>query len=1836
MGYIPLTSQKNSGTVKKPLIPKVTTPTVVKTPTLADPKKAGYVPLSAKPKKRGLFQAPRADLAPNALDIGTSSLASGLLKGFGSIIDQATFLGNKVTKVGQKVVNKIAGEKFAPQVQTIRPKRELFAKAGEAVKAGQNVTPAKQGYWGQAAESLGFATPAMIAGFATGGAGAMVAGGLEAGSEAQGVYDDLKSKGVDEKEAKKKAAATFGANAILNTITNKLGIFSGNMNKIPGVKGKVVEFFKDAILELSQESAQQVISNVATGQKWNYGIKDTALAALPQTILFSGAGVISKKGGDPKDEEDIKILEEVINNGMPEAQTEKPKAGYKPLTPEAKAIVPTITAEETAEIKEAPAKLRVGQEENARTDDFVARERYDIPNLKKISFGGSDRDVYDLGDNRVLKVAKSSRGLDQNASSSDYYAEDRGPIPKTFETGKNYLVKEKVLPPDSRVRKMIKDLLTVRTFYGDPNTSWNPKDNQISKEKLVEVLEKYGYPGQELFNYDPLWGDLLAVRNWGVSLEGKPMLLDEGTLNGGLVRNSSRAKGKTDLQNPEFREVYNQSRAAKKKYGDTDQKTKYNLNDDVKFDRSTEEIQKSLNKIFGREIPVKEVFNAELELGNKDAVGRAKKDLILLLKENGSLSEAVANHEGYHWAKRNMPKADADRLTALENEMAAADPKEVQRLKDLGYKESDIPEEMGANEFAKFYATGKTTFGKIKAFFDQILKKLKMIFSRRRAILREFADIKKTVAKEGARPESKKSPLKIDDNAEPMPEEKIFTSKDPITYLADIADSFEAGSLTREALEAWQGQLSNAISELEIYEPGGTIIQKDDGYIKSQATSLKELPPEARQKKVVEETLEAMNNGEKPKSSKAMDLYNFIIGKYFSYLDVEYQNEIGSLLAVFEERGKRSEKEIQADLKAVRKTEGPQTASQVKKNIAGMLYKGLRDSKFTFSERALFAKKIRDLNRGFKIGFVKGRQVGLAQGKNKRENIIAELRRAFDLKTLKTGILSRETQNIKNQIKEYVIDSLPLSERGKFLTMTTSAKSRKDLIKAFFRIDEAVKSVEKKQAIRDLKKMYSKILDSNQIDVDYKEKVKDLLGNFDFVDRRESTINKLKKLQTFVENNRDAAMPSYVYGSLKVLNRKALSEMSLAEILNLQESVNLLLELGTTKKLVRDRLYEIEKDKKKNMVLSSIVPLSKSPLLERVPGKEKLSTAKKFKNLFPSILNFFQRINVATMPMDVFFDMLDGSNGTYAGPVYRTFKGALDTKYGNYLADRNEVYGRIEKIMDELKLNEQNFERIGIHAAKVQEGGMKKLLDTGLEKSYIDSVVLNDREMKMYNAMRAEFDRIRKPIADTMKNIYNKPLGNVENYFSFMTDFDAMDEAEVFQRIGPEAPEFGRPTKTVEQGFTKERVGGKQKIKLDAMDIFKRHIDNASYLINMGREVKMLSEISNSQEFKEKAGELGQKYVIEWMDLMARKGGKGGSEKIALLDALRRNIGAGYLGFKLSSAMLQPSALLDGASVIGGYAFRGAAEVGTSRDVRRFILRTMPEIRARLGDDVAFTEFSDDKPLQRVQNAGMYVLKKLDGITASSVAWGAYLKKMKQLGQKVDLNNPNKEALEYAQQVVRRTQSSSQFKDAAMALSRGSLTGNRSFDRAFLQFQSFVLTRWHRFKHTAWDAGIKKGKPQKAFGQLFWLFLAALAEEGLRRGSKELISLLTGKEAENQDSYTQGSVKNALSTIPFVGQYMNLAIYEGDSVPSLGALTDTLSGPFKIAERTTPQGKKNAVIDTLAAGGSAVGIPGTQQAKKLIKDLTTPEKKSTTTTSSATPSLPKLPALPKLPKLPSL
>ena len=205
------------------------------------------------------------------------------------------------------------------------------------------------------------------------------------------------------------------------------------------------------------------------------------------------------------------------------------------------------------------------------SDQITARERFNIPSLKKLSGGGSDRDVYDLGAD-VLKVTKTARGLDQNRM-ADYYASEAGLIPEIKEIGRNYVVFEKVGKPDANTKAMIKELNDLGMIV-----SIGGYTNYDNLQKAYDIMEKYGYPSGDLANYGAniLWGDMRAIRNWGTK-DGKPILVDEGSLDGNFVNTHSKkkAQGITNLDDPEFSQIYYKSKQLKRGFGDTDKNTMY-------------------------------------------------------------------------------------------------------------------------------------------------------------------------------------------------------------------------------------------------------------------------------------------------------------------------------------------------------------------------------------------------------------------------------------------------------------------------------------------------------------------------------------------------------------------------------------------------------------------------------------------------------------------------------------------------------------------------------------------------------------------------------------------------------------------------------------------------------------------------------------------------------------------------------------------------------------------------------------------------------------------------------------------------------------------------------------------------------------------------------------------------------------------------------------------------------------------------------------------------------------------------------------------------------------
>jgi hypothetical protein len=145
---------------------------------------------------------------------------------------------------------------------------------------------------------------------------------------------------------------------------------------------------------------------------------------------------------------------------------------------------------------------------------MIAVKRFGYPNIKRLKeLGeGSDRKVYQLDKDKVLKIATTIRGLRQNIYEKEL-AKSGGDL-KHYETGKNYVVMEKAEPAGENVMKLMKELDEAQK-----------RDQYIKLIGLTENQQKLlidkGYPDK------PYISDVLEAKNWGEK-KGKPVIVDAG------------------------------------------------------------------------------------------------------------------------------------------------------------------------------------------------------------------------------------------------------------------------------------------------------------------------------------------------------------------------------------------------------------------------------------------------------------------------------------------------------------------------------------------------------------------------------------------------------------------------------------------------------------------------------------------------------------------------------------------------------------------------------------------------------------------------------------------------------------------------------------------------------------------------------------------------------------------------------------------------------------------------------------------------------------------------------------------------------------------------------------------------------------------------------------------------------------------------------------------------------------------------------------------------------------------------------------------------------------
>ena len=248
--------------------------------------------------------------------------------------------------------------------------------------------------------------------------------------------------------------------------------------------------------------------------------------------------------------------------------------------------------------------LRVGRNIGYEFDtELTARERFNISKLKRIS-AGSDRIVYELDDNKVIKIAKTARGLMQNIYEGSYDLVEEELLPDIYERGLNYVIVEKVSPIKAR------DIVPTYDVEGDQIgtekaekmfadfSKFSQIDFDSQSQKLIDTLYKYGM--FYIVNREVLFGDFSRKANWGIK-NGKPIHLDGGTFAG--TRLLSEYKGKNNLEDEDFKEAYNRSKSFKKIIGDRDRNTMFSLIDNNDLDYSANSpLVKNLKDVDGNAI----------------------------------------------------------------------------------------------------------------------------------------------------------------------------------------------------------------------------------------------------------------------------------------------------------------------------------------------------------------------------------------------------------------------------------------------------------------------------------------------------------------------------------------------------------------------------------------------------------------------------------------------------------------------------------------------------------------------------------------------------------------------------------------------------------------------------------------------------------------------------------------------------------------------------------------------------------------------------------------------------------------------------------------------------------------------------------------------------------------------------------------------------------------------------------------------------------------------------------------------------------------------------------
>ncbi len=946
----------------------------------------------------------------------------------------------------------------------------------------------------------------------------------------------------------------------------------------------------------------------------------------------------------------------------------------------------------------------------------------------------------------------------------------------------------------------------------------------------------------------------------------------------------------------------------------------------------------------------------------------------------------------------------------------------------------------------------------------------------------------------------------------------------------------------------------------------------------------------------------------------------------FSWFETPIISEDKGAVEMFQTKESLQENEEDFELREeARKIVAEQTKSEkktVKQLIRAAIGKADQD-KIERTEQQLLKLKLQNIVRGVKIG----RQ---------------------DMRLIMNGALKQKVADIQ-LIKEAIIqyaDPLPNTEKGKLLTVLKNAKTTTNLDNAFTRIDAALLRTNKVEVLTILKKTVKKarqiLKGKSSVDVSFQHRLLDILEEYDFKKPTEKTLKNLTSLKEFLEAQPEEEtttyltdingnplsikkkyIQQYLIDKVDRLSKTNVSDMTAEDIMELNDTILGLIARGKLKKVLSnnndERTFEHNRDK----LVASTTNLDTSGFLEEV----------RF-DLRQEKLNRLHPVRVT--------DKIDGSQ-SYHGENALWQKSLTIAAQNGVLEKDAIVITTLSKI-NKFQTKFTPDEKIGMmfHLA-LERGNSHTQLQAMINYYGLKEIpVLTENQKTAMDIMRDVYESYVDRVASVSEEVTGEMFEREKFYFPYMYRKETTMIAE---------PIIGKKIKSsvkMEQGFTfRRKKNVKRVLRDDVFAVFEESIGSMMNMIHVQPVLLEIHKLVNSQEYKEAAGELVTGWWRDYLPSVANLGQLPGVRSNRILKKTRKNLGLAILGYKLTSTMVQWTAVFPAMSM--AMTMEGGGLVAASRVLLHFastwinpryakkVMAQSPHIQLRQGGELALKELDQSNRgkgfINAYQRGALKVLRWADYKTAAGVDQ-AFYRIFKAQGL------DDKQARAEADLFTGLTQATAFYTDLPLILMKGEGL------RTLLTFQTFMLNIWGFITEDIVRSGMIHGDIGRKAKSLIALLILALGFSIEKEQRRALWKLVSGKEIQKlkkgetkTDRFISDTFWSIPETVPFLGNILQARREWGasPSVPLTRAI-DTVFIGFKMLSSDNEETKKKGVLRISEAFLSLLGVAGTAQAFDFIERAVVPPGR-TTDLMNVSPELngygiPKIPSMPSIPTPP--